>query len=88
MRQKLSNLMNKFGTVLMTRPTAISKFFRRRERQTAFALEKFFQALVAGTALAANDPGRDEIAQFAAGTPAFEPIFPTDGTFNRDAGDC
>ena len=64
----------------------VSKFLGRGKRQAAFAVEKFFQPPVAGTALAPDDYGRDAIAQFAAITPAFEPVFPTDRTFNRDAG--
>jgi hypothetical protein len=54
------------------------KFLGGREGQSAFAVEKFPQPPVAGTALAPDDPGRDPIAHFAAKPPAFEPVFPTD----------
>ena len=54
------------------------KFFGGSERQAAFAFEKFFQPPVAGTALAPDDAGRDELAAFAAGASAFKPVFPTD----------
>lgn len=63
------------------------KFLGRREGQTALALEKFLQPPVAGTALAPDDTGCNELAAFAAGAPAFEPVGPTDRAFNRDAGD-
>jgi hypothetical protein len=58
--------------------TAASKFLGRGERQAAFAVEKFFQALVAGTGLAPDDFRRNKIAQFAAMTPAFQPVFVAD----------
>ena len=64
-----------------------SKFLCGGEGQAAFAVEKSLQPPVAGTGFAADDFWRDTIAQFAAITPAFEPVFPTDGAFNRDAGD-
>jgi hypothetical protein len=48
-----------------------SKFFRGREGQAAFAVEEFFQPPVAGTALAPDDAGRDELAALAAGATAF-----------------
>ena len=55
-----------------------SEFFGRGKRQAAFALEQFLQPLVAGTALASDDSGRDEFAQFPAMTPPFQPIFVAD----------
>jgi hypothetical protein len=55
-----------------------SKFLGGRERQAAFAVEKFLQPPVAGTAPTPDDAGRDELAAFAAGATAFEPVFPTD----------
>ena len=63
------------------------KFFRGREGQAAFAVEKFFQPLVLGTARAPVDAGCNELAAFAACAAAFEPVFPADRAFNRDAGD-
>ena len=63
------------------------KFFRRCERQPAFTVEEFFQPSVAGTAFAPDDFRRDAIAQFAAMTPPFQPIFVADHVINRDAGD-
>jgi hypothetical protein len=59
-------------------PDGVSKFLGWGKRQAAFAVEKFFQSPVAGTALAPDDFGRDELAAFAAITPAFEPVCPTD----------
>ena len=55
-----------------------SKFFRRREGQAAFAIEKFFQPPVAGTALAPDDFRRHPITHFATKPPPFQPVFPTD----------
>ena len=63
-----------------------SKFLSGCEGQAAFAVEQFLQPAVAGTALAPDDAGRNELAALAPGTPAFEPVRPTDGTFNRNAG--
>ena len=80
--------MGEIRTASNTRaPAFSSKFFRGREGQAAFAVEKFFQPLVTGACFTADDFWRDQIAQRAAMVPAFEPVFPTDGTFNRDAGD-
>ncbi len=56
----------------------VSKFLGRGEGQAALAVEKFFQPPVAGTRLAPDDFRRDAVAQFAAMTPALEPVFPTD----------
>jgi hypothetical protein len=64
-----------------------SKFFGGRERQAAFAVEKFFQPLVAGTSLTPDDAGHDKLAAFATRATAFEPVNPTGRAFNRDAGD-
>jgi len=61
-----------------SRTRQLSKFLGWSKRQAAFAVEKFFQPPVAGTALAPDDAGRDELAAFAAGAAAFEPVFPTD----------
>lgn len=63
------------------------KFFRRSKWQAAFVVEQFLQPPVAGTAFAPDDFRRDKVAHFATKPPAFEPVFPTDGAFNRDAGD-
>ena len=63
------------------------KFFCGREGQAAFAVEKFFQPLVLGTARAPDYCGRNEFAHFTAMTPPFQPVFVADGAFNRDAGD-
>ena len=57
------------------------------ERQAALALEKCFQAPVAGTALAPDNLGGDAIAQLATIAPPFQPVFIADGALNRDAGD-
>jgi len=49
---------------------------------------RFFQKLT--DAKSAAKKIADAITQpaaFAPNTPAFEPVFPTDGAFNRDAGD-
>jgi len=54
------------------------KFLGGREGQAAFAVEQFLQPPVAGTRFAPDDFRRDKIAHFAAITPAFEPVFPTD----------
>ena len=56
---------------------AESKFFGRCKGQPAFAVEKFLQALVFGTAFAADDFGGHAVSEFAAKAPAFEPVFPT-----------
>ena len=63
------------------------KFFRGREGQAAFAVEQFFQPFVLGTALTSDDGRRDQFTHFAAKPATLQPVFPTDGTFNRDAGD-
>ena len=67
--------------------TAKSELFGGREGQAAFAVEEFLQPPVAGTRFAPVGSGRDKLAAFAAGTPAFQPVFPTDRAFNRDARD-
>jgi hypothetical protein len=54
------------------------KFFRGSEWPGAFAVEKLFQPPIFGTALAPEDPGCDQLTALAAGTPAFQPVFPTD----------
>ena len=59
----------------------------RGEWQTSFAIEKLLQPPVAGTAFAPDDFRRDAIAQFAAMTPPFQPIFVADHAINRDARD-
>jgi hypothetical protein len=64
-----------------------SKFFGGRERQAAFAVEKFFQPSVAGTCFTPDDGGRDLITQFATIPPPLQPIFVADGALNRNAGD-
>jgi hypothetical protein len=64
-----------------------SKFFRGCEGQTAFAVEQFLQPPVAGTRFAPVDSGRNQLTAFAARAPAFEPVFPTDRAFNRNARD-
>src|SRR5258706_1685114 len=66
---------------------AASEFFGWSEWQAAFALEEFFQPTVAGTAFAPDDFRRNKVAHFATKPPAFQPVFPTDGTFNRNAAD-
>ena len=53
----------------------------------AVVVEEFAQAAVAGAAGALDHFRRDAVAEFAAPAPAFEPVFPTDGAFNRNAGD-
>ena len=63
------------------------KFLGWREGQAAFAVEQFLQPPVAGTRLASDDAGRNQLAALAAGAPAFQPVGPTDRAFNRDAGD-
>jgi hypothetical protein len=79
----------RFAKNCFTSPTesARSEFLGRGEWQAAFAVEKFLQPPVAGTALAPDDFRCDEIAHFATKPPAFQPVFPTDGAFNRDARD-
>ncbi|MES1181065.1 MAG: hypothetical protein ABUL66_04305, partial [Verrucomicrobiota bacterium] len=57
------------------------------EWQATFAVEQFLQPPVAGIALAPDDFRRDKVAHFATITPAFKPVFSTDGAFNRKAGD-
>lgn len=57
---------------------AVSEFFGRSKWQAAFAVEEFFQPLIAGTAFAPDDFRRDAITQFAAMTPAFQPVFVAD----------
>ena len=64
-----------------------SEFFGRGKWQTTFAFEKFLQPTVAGTAFAPDDAGRDEVAHFTTKPPAFQPVFPTDRTVNRNARD-
>jgi len=61
-----------------SRTRQLSKFLGWSKRQAAFAVEKFFQPPVAGTALAPDDSGRDTVAQFAAMTPSFQPVFVAD----------
>ena len=63
------------------------EFFGGSKGQAALALEKLFQSPVAGTALAADDPGRNELAQFTTKASSFQPVFIADRAFNRNAGD-
>lgn len=58
------------------------KFFCGSERQTAFAVEEFFQTPVTGTRFAPDDAGRNELAQFATVAPPFQPVFVADRAFN------
>ena len=48
-----------------------SEFFRLLERQAAFAIEEFPQALVAGTAGPADDLRGNAVARLAPGAAAF-----------------
>ncbi len=64
-----------------------SKLFRWREGQPTFAIEKFPQAFIARTAFAADYSRGDPLTQFTAHPTAFQPVFVTDRTFNRDRGD-
>lgn len=64
-----------------------SKLFRFLERQTAFAIKKFTQAFVTGTAGTTDDFGCDPVADFAAGASALEPVFPTDWAAFRNRRD-
>ena len=68
------------------RPVSL-KFFRGREGQAAFAVEQLLQPPVLGTALTPDDAGHDTFAHFTTITPPFQPVIPTDRSFNRDAGD-
>ena len=64
-----------------------SKLLGGREGQAAFAVEQFLQPPVVGTRFAPDDFRRDKIAHFAPIAPAFQPVFPSDRAFNRNARD-